>query len=73
MSARVKGRLNTHLKVPQVSLQVVEIVSAKLLAPPPYADNKTCDVKDLPRHFQPLALALLNILFTWTIKSSFYD
>ena len=71
MPTSVKGRLNTPFKALQVGLQVVEIT--KCLARPSYADNETCDVKDLLHHLLPLALALLNILFTRTIKSGFYD
>ena len=69
--ASVKGRLDTPLKALQVALQVGEIFSGKSLARLPYADNKTCNVKYLPLHLLPLALALLNILFTRTITSSF--
>ena len=59
------------MKVLQIRLHMNKIFFPKLFARSSYADNKTCNVDELPRHYQPIRFELSNILVTQSIKNAF--
>jgi hypothetical protein len=56
------------LKVLQVSLQIDEIFFAKPFTRLSDADNKTRNIDDFPRYYQPLPFELADILIAGSIK-----